>query len=563
MKIKNIIGLLLFPVAFIACGDDSDITPNPPVPEIVTEPTVLTTPSVSEYVLSSVNPGQEAFKLTWDPDIHRLESPSFDVQIDISGNNFAGAKVLGSTSANEYSVTAENLDTVIVKLLDQNINKSGKYDIRVVTKQGATGIASSASNTFTVTVTPYSGYPSELYLAVKGADISAAPQFTNLEEGIFELIVNLKNGDEYKFVQVKELDKAYEYVASSTTVNTEANITIGASGVYSPIFEGSQADYRILVDFTKMTTTVEYSVPANLYLVGTINSWDVENAPAFTKVSDGVFEIVYDLNPDDVYKYVQIQDWTMPDFISSSTVVDQEAELLPGNGSNSPAFAGTAGSYKIKVDFNTMTTLVTSALPENLYLTGDAYIDWVWGEDDFQLIPVNGTPGVFWAVLYLEAGGFKFSPIASWDDNFGINETNTDAIGDYTIKAGGNNINVTTAGIYQILVNYGAGTISITTPKVVLKGPAASANWDATFLTDPFTISITNPKEMISPVFDESGDLRMFVEISGYDWWKCEFIVRNGNIEYRGNGGDQEPRVQATAGGKVTLDFNAGTGVIE
>ena len=35
-----------------------------------------------------------------------------------------------------------------------------------------------------------------------------------------------------------------------------------------------------------------------------------------------------------------------------------------------------------------------------------------------------------------------------------------------------------------------------------------------------------------------------------------------GKIAYRGNGGDQT-RVSVAAGAKVTLDFNAGTGVIE
>ena len=40
-----------------------------------------------------------------------------------------------------------------------------------------------------------------------------------------------------------------------------------------------------------------------------------------------------------------------------------------------------------------------------------------------------------------------------------------------------------------------------------------------------------------------------------------EFVVLNGKIEYRGNGGDQE-RATVGAGKTVTLDFNAGTGTI-
>ena len=61
-----------------------------------------------------------------------------------------------------------------------------------------------------------------------------------------------------------------------------------------------------------------------------------------------------------------------------------------------------------------------------------------------------------------------------------------------------------------------------------------------------------------------AGELRMYVasSISTSDWWTREFVILNGKIAYRGAGGDQE-RVPVTAGQKVTLDFNAGTGVIE
>ena len=61
-----------------------------------------------------------------------------------------------------------------------------------------------------------------------------------------------------------------------------------------------------------------------------------------------------------------------------------------------------------------------------------------------------------------------------------------------------------------------------------------------------------------------AGDLRMYAasSIATSDWWTREFIILDGKIAYRGNGGDQE-RVHIAAGAKVTLDFNAGTGVIE
>ncbi|MPN40763.1 Outer membrane protein SusF [bioreactor metagenome] len=63
-----------------------------------------------------------------------------------------------------------------------------------------------------------------------------------------------------------------------------------------------------------------------------------------------------------------------------------------------------------------------------------------------------------------------------------------------------------------------------------------------------------------------SGELRLYANSSGStvggDWWRMEFVILNGKIEYRGNGGDQD-RVTVAAGKTVTLDFNAGTGTIQ
>ena len=44
----------------------------------------------------------------------------------------------------------------------------------------------------------------------------------------------------------------------------------------------------------------------------------------------------------------------------------------------------------------------------------------------------------------------------------------------------------------------------------------------------------------MSPAFVASKEVRMCVNFGGYDWWKVEFIVLDGKIVYRGNGGDQE-----------------------
>ena len=86
--------------------------------------------------------------------------------------------------------------------------------------------------------------------------------------------------------------------------------------------------------------------------------------------------------------------------------------------------------------------------------------------------------------------------------------------------------------------------------------------WDAAKEENKFVAEGTT---LVSPAFVADGEVRMYTAapsvITGVDWWQMEFIVFDGIIAYRGAGGDQA-RVAATAGQKVTLDFNAGIGSI-
>ena len=78
------------------------------------------------------------------------------------------------------------------------------------------------------------------------------------------------------------------------------------------------------------------------------------------------------------------------------------------------------------------------------------------------------------------------------------------------------------------------------------------------------TALFTEADGKLSLTVAASGELRIYAasSIATSDWWTREFIILDGKIAYRGNGGDQE-RVNVSAGQKVTLDFNAGTGTIE
>jgi hypothetical protein len=196
------------------------------------------------------------------------------------------------------------------------------------------------------------------------------------------------------------------------------------------------------------------------------------------------------------------------------------------------------------------------SLPEHMYMVGAAFGGWSWDSDGIvELTPVNGKPGQFWTIRYIAAESpFKFCPVREWSGDFtGLGEDSG-----YTVADG--NCLVAEAGVYMIYVDTENKKLCVEPAKVYGIGDCFGA-WDKAMEGALFTAT-TDGK--LTGTVKADGELRMYAEsaIATSDWWTREFIILDGKIAYRGNGGDQE-RVSVKAGQKVTLDFNAGTGVIE
>ena len=214
----------------------------------------------------------------------------------------------------------------------------------------------------------------------------------------------------------------------------------------------------------------------------------------------------------------------------------------------------------VTLDFNAGTGSITGegeapTLPETMYIIGDGVGGWDWGADYIvNMTPVNGKPGQFWAIRNIEAGkGFKFCAVKEWSGDFtGLGEDTG-----YTVDGG--NCYVAETGVYMIYVDVENKKLCVEPAKVYGIGDCFGG-WTegmsgALFANADGKVSVTVPT---------AGDLRMYAasSIATSDWWTREFIILDGKIAYRGNGGDQT-RVAVAAGAKVTLDFNTGTGVIE
>ena len=191
-----------------------------------------------------------------------------------------------------------------------------------------------------------------------------------------------------------------------------------------------------------------------------------------------------------------------------------------------------------------------------------------YGEEDVEMIPVNGLGGQYWAVRTLEAG-----------QTYAVTATLPSGVVDY-VTIGGDNAGVTVTGtvaengLYLIHVDYvnetatvkpavvyGIGAAFAPAPPEVEEGEEKPHDYRWDTWAYPFTV---NEDGTVTKTLEYGGALRMYVEIDRekIDWWQAEFMVYDGEIEFRGNGGDQEAVIVA-AGQTVTLNFNEGTGSIQ
>jgi starch-binding outer membrane protein SusE/F len=195
--------------------------------------------------------------------------------------------------------------------------------------------------------------------------------------------------------------------------------------------------------------------------------------------------------------------------------------------------------------------------PAELYMIGDGVGSWEWDEVDIPMIPSAGDKDhLFWRVVWLEeTGAFKFAEERAWVGDFGKTGEATDGV----YEIGGEDIPVPgQAGYYMVVVNLETNQVAIADPQVYLIGGTLDgneeiANPDARFTVDNENQVLTLTRELTA------GELRMYAWFDAVDdwftdWWQHEFMIFNGEIVYRGRGGDQE-RVQVEAG-ETTIELN-------
>ncbi len=209
-------------------------------------------------------------------------------------------------------------------------------------------------------------------------------------------------------------------------------------------------------------------------------------------------------------------------------------------------------------------------LPETMYITGSMTVpEWDW-TGSYSMVPVHSNDGKFWSVQYFAEGDeIKFNTSRAWDGGeFGYEEGRfpDSSISYAGLEDSGGNIKINNAGWYIVVVtteivgrDYNF-TVEFLPPNVYLTGDAAGG-WDTFEEANRFTVPDTGDGEFVSPAFVADAELRMCIVLEGIEWWKTEFVILDGKIEYRGKGDDQD-RVNVTQGQRAYLNFLTGEGYV-
>ncbi len=339
--------------------------------------------------------------------------------------------------------------------------------------------------------------------------------------------------------------------------------------VVASLKQNGQAFYAKSNQIQTLVTLVKPNISSAYYLVGDMLGWDSSSMIKFTHsdnnvYDDPVFKISFETTADNQYWKIIPQEnvdgefWANPGVVGPSVDGD---DSMSGSLVNEGCGAGkiaTAGKYIMTINMMDYTYTIEAA-PTELYMTGSEY-----GWSDWrQLVPIYGTDDQFWTVVYLAEGEqFKFAPQAGWGGDFGYTGTTVkDVAGAGITSSADGNLVAGKAGWYLLHVTNGTDRVfEVLEPNVYLIGDAAGEwNIDA---SHKFTVPATKDGDFVSPAFAKDAELRMCVSIDPDGWWKTEFIVANGKIDYRGKGGDQA-RLNVSAGQKAYLNFTTGAAEVK
>ncbi len=277
-----------------------------------------------------------------------------------------------------------------------------------------------------------------------------------------------------------------------------------------------------------------------------------------TEVSNAVVTLWQNANPDEEYV---VEERAL--YIRLRAVLDN-SDNMGETYSNVICLPSVLATYQAPA----------AELPTEFYVCGasiqDAWSSWK------PLGQVYGIDGEFYTIIYADAdSGFKFGTYPQqWLGYSNLADFNDEA-GAGISEDGDGNIVIANAGWYTLhfvvsIVGTSnlAYTLNIYNAEACVTGNAFDGgSWSGVAMTAPADKSGV----WESVASDGSGELRAYITVGSYDWWRTEFTLHDGELYFRdvdipndwneSMGGDYS--VTLSAGQKLYVDFDANTGYVE
>ena len=393
----------------------------------------------SSIALNDTNESNPALTISWTSTDLEGTGATYTVEAALLGTEFAVPALIGTTETTSISLTVKELNTLAIDVLGIEVETEAGIDIRVSSNGEVSKIIS-------VLLTPYKVEFTEFYLvgSLTGWDPATSLPMTKTAFNVFEISIDLADGDEFKFLpQNTGWDGDFGQDPNNAGMlieEGEVNISGYAAG-----------KYKIIADLNAFTYTVEEILfPTSLFLVGSLTGWDPTASLPFNNTAENVFTIVIDLPDGAEFKFLPTNagwdgNWGANGSIEGGIIQD---------GGNVSGYA--AGKYLITVDYNTLSFNLQTL--ETLNVVGS-----IVGWDNTAAIPMTeASLGVFSVILDLPDGAeFKFLPtIGSWDGDWGANGSVEGGI----VQDGENNLTGFAAGKYVVAVNF--NTMSYTVSSI-------------------------------------------------------------------------------------------------
>lgn len=248
------------------------------------------------------------------------------------------------------------------------------------------------------------------------------------------------------------------------------------------------------------------------------------------------------------------------------------------NGTNDPKLGETFSNPITLPHVKATYEAPDATYPDQLFIIGSS-IQTSW-QSWKRVQPVSQLKGMYFTVAYFDAGAeFKWG--FENNDYRGINSRLTidDKAGAGVSEGDNENIKIANAGWYTLYFE-GAitsdkknidWTLHIYDTHAYIIGADAGGDWTDSNSAWELTKPDSKDGDWVSPAFQGGGELRAYVKVPGFDWWRTEFTLYRGSLYWRNfdipdswaANVDADHSVSGSAGQKLYINLDQNTGEVK